>query len=276
MKNKKRHNHHHHHHHRHHHHHHAAKKHEKPKIKDTKIKKRQTGNAQKLYPNKQSAQNLISYRLPTFPSDQKSSLSKLDLTKLFKTNVLNNTKQSININASKNNEDNINRNKLEPFKTYLKQNNSTNNLTDIKTLTPPVEMNNDPDTFKNIATPNLLQSDNDSGINNMLPVEQSTETKAFLDLLPKQLSDVTKVVDNKVTEELDLPLNNLVNIFTANNIDPNIDKSFTDVEGRSEIALQTEQEFRDKNITTQADLSNLYKGEELTRDEEIRMNKKKG
>lgn len=275
MKNKKRHNHHHHHQH-HHHHHHAAKKNEKPKIKDTKTKKLQTGNAQKLYPNKESTQNLISYRLPAFPSDQKSSLSKLDLTKLFKTNVLNNTKQSININVNKNNENNVNRNKLEPFKTYLKQNNSINNLTDVKTLTSLVEMNNDPETFKNIVTPNLLESDNDLGINNMLPVEQSTNTKAFFDLLPKQVSDVAKVVHNKVTKKLDLPLNNLVNMFTANNIDPNIDKSFTDVEGRSEIALQTEQEFRDKNITTQADLSNLYKGEELTRDEEIKMNKKKG
>lgn len=275
MKNKKRHNHHHHHQH-HHHHHHAAKKNEKPKIKDTKTKKLQTGNAQKLYPNKESTQNLISYRLPAFPSDQKSSLSKLDLTKLFKTNVLNNAKQSININVNKNNENNVNRNKLEPFKTYLKQNNSINNLTDVKTLTSLVEMNNDPETFKNIVTPNLLESDNDLGINNMLPVEQSTNTKAFFDLLPKQVSDVAKVVHNKVTKKLDLPLNNLVNMFTANNIDPNIDKSFTDVEGRSEIALQTEQEFRDKNITTQADLSNLYKGEELTRDEEIKMNKKKG
>ena len=275
MKNKKRHNHHHHHQH-HHHHHHAAKKNEKPKIKDTKTKKLQTGNAQKLYPNKESTQNLISYRLPAFPSDQKSSLSKLDLTKLFKTNVLNNTKQSININVNKNNENNVNRNKLEPFKTYLKQNNSINNLTDVKTLTSLVEMNNDPETFKNIVTPNLLESDNDLGGNNMLPVEQSTNTKAFFDLLPKQVSDVAKVVHNKVTKKLDLPLNNLVNMFTANNIDPNIDKSFTDVEGRSEIALQTEQEFRDKNITTQADLSNLYKGEELTRDEEIKMNKKKG
>lgn len=275
MKNKKRHNHHHHRQH-HHHHHHAAKKNEKPKIKDTKTKKLQTGNAQKLYPNKESTQNLISYRLPAFPSDQKSSLSKLDLTKLFKTNVLNNAKQSININVNKNNENNVNRNKLEPFKTYLKQNNSINNLTDVKTLTSLVEMNNDPETFKNIVTPNLLESDNDLGINNMLPVEQSTNTKAFFDLLPKQVSDVAKVVHNKVTKKLDLPLNNLVNMFTANNIDPNIDKSFTDVEGRSEIALQTEQEFRDKNITTQADLSNLYKGEELTRDEEIKMNKKKG
>lgn len=275
MKNKKRHNHH-HHHHRHHHHHHAAKKNEKPKIKDKKIKKLQTGNAQKLYPNKESTQNLISYRLPAFPSDQKSSLSKLDLTKLFKTNVLNNTKQNTNINVNKNNENNIHRNKLEPFKTFLKQNNSINNLTDIKTLTPLAEMNNDPDTFKNIVTPNLWESDNDLGISNMLPVEQSTNTKAPLDLLPKQASDVNKVVDNKNTETLDLPLNNLVNMFTTNNIDPNIDKSFTDVEGRSEIALQTEQEYRDKNITTQADLSNLYKGEELTRDEEVKMNKKKG
>ena len=275
MKNKKRHNHH-HHHHRHHHHHHAAKKNEKPKIKDKKIKKLQTGNAQKLYPDKESTQNLISYRLPAFPSDQKSSLSKLDLTKLFKTNVLNNTKQNTNINVNKNNENNIHRNKLEPFKTFLKQNNSINNLTDIKTLTPLVEMNNDPDTFKNIVTPNLWESDNDLGISNMLPVEQSTNTKAPLDLLPKQASDVNKVVDNKNTETLDLPLNNLVNMFTTNNIDPNIDKSFTDVEGRSEIALQTEQEYRDKNITTQADLSNLYKGEELTRDEEVKMNKKKG
>ena len=275
MKNKKRHNHH-HHHHRHHHHHHAAKKNEKPKIKDKKIKKLQTGNAQKLYPNNESTQNLISYRLPAFPSDQKSSLSKLDLTKLFKTNVLNNTKQNTNINVNKNNENNIHRNKLEPFKTFLKQNNSINNLTDIKTLTPLVEMNNDPDTFKNIVTPNLWESDNDLGISNMLPLEQSTNTKAPLDLLPKQASDVNKVVDNKNTETLDLPLNNLVNMFTTNNIDPNIDKSFTDVEGRSEIALQTEQEYRDKNITTQADLSNLYKGEELTRDEEVKMNKKKG
>ena len=275
MKNKKRHNHH-HHHHRHHHHHHAAKKNEKPKIKDKKIKKLQTGNAQKLYPDKESTQNLISYRLPAFPSDQKSSLSKLDLTKLFKTNVLNNTKQNTNINVNKNNENNIHRNKLEPFKTFLKQNNSINNLTDIKTLTPLVEMNNDPDTFKNIVTPNLWESDNDLGISNTLPVEQSTNTKAPLDLLPKQASDVNKAVDNKNTETLDLPLNNLVNMFTTNNIDPNIDKSFTDVEGRSEIALQTEQEYRDKNITTQADLSNLYKGEELTRDEEVKMNKKKG
>lgn len=275
MKNKKRHNHH-HHHHRHHHHHHAAKKNEKPKIKDKKIKKLQTGNAQKLYPNKESTQNLISYRLPVFPSDQKSSLGKLDLRKLFKTNVLDNTKQNTNINVNKNNENNIHRNKLEPFKTFLKQNNSINNLTDIKTLTPLVEMNNDPDTFKNIVTPNLWESDNDLGISNMLPVEQSTNTKAPLDLLPKQASDVNKVVDNKNTETLDLPLNNLVNMFTTNNIDPNIDKSFTDVEGRSEIALQTEQEYRDKNITTQADLSNLYKGEELTRDEEVKMNKKKG